>query len=44
MIFFSTTPEPKSAVATTTRTLEKAITDAFIRYLQAEFQNDLTVT
>jgi len=44
MIFFSTTPEPKSQAATTTRTLEKAITDAFIRYLQAEFQNDLTVT
>jgi hypothetical protein len=44
MIFFSTTPEPQSAPASTTLTLEKALTDAFIRALQVEFSTTLTVT
>jgi hypothetical protein len=44
MIFFSTTPQPQSAPASTTLTLEKAITDAFIRALQVEFGSNLTVT
>lgn len=44
MIFFSTTPEPQSTPASTTLTLEKALTDAFIRALQVEFSTTLTVT
>ena len=44
MIFFSTTPQPQSSPASTTLTLEKAITDAFIRAFQVEFGGSLTVT
>ena len=43
-IFFSATPQPQSTPAATTLTLEKALTDAFIRVLQTEFGNTLTVT
>lgn len=44
MIFFSKNPEPQSTPASTTFTLEKALEDAFIRALQVEFGNSLTVT
>jgi hypothetical protein len=46
-LFFPTPqqqPEPTKPPATTTLTLEKALTDAFIQALQAEFGTALTVT
>jgi hypothetical protein len=39
-----TPPEPSKPPATTTLTLEKALTDAFIQALQAELGTALTVT